>query len=48
MINFLQMERLHSIVATRGFNCGTSQWWTKDAESSKGIALEEIIDVNNF
>ena len=28
--------------------CRTSQWWTEDAESPEGMALDEIIEVNNL
>ena len=48
MINRLQMERPHSVVLTGDFNCRTSQWWTEDAESAEGMALDELIEINNL
>ena len=48
MINRMQVERPHSVVLTRDFNCRTSQWWTEDAESPEGMALDEIIEVDNL
>ena len=48
MVNRLQMERPHLVILTGDFNCRTSLWWTDDAESPEGMALDEIIEGNNL
>ena len=41
------MERSNLVLITADFNCRT-QWWDEDAESPEGMALDEIIEVNNL
>ena len=48
MINRLHVERPHLIVIAGDFYSRTSQWWIEDAESSEGLALDEIIEVNDL
>ena len=48
MVNRLQMERPHLVILTGDFNCITSLWWTDDAESPEGMALNEISEGNNL
>ena len=44
MANLLQVERPHLIIITGDFNRRASLWWTIEAESPEGMALDEIIE----
>ena len=44
----IRRERCHSLVLTGDFNCRSSQWWDEDTEYPEGIALDELIEINNL
>ena len=44
----IRRERCHSLILTGDLNCRSSQWWDEDTEYPEGIALDELIEMNNL